>query len=691
MPKVQVYPAPEVRNKKSPFYVKKEFPVTLQLYKQTDINPSIWRPYGDMIKVIITATRIGDNVTLQLPGISLEISEPSFISVVDNLIPKSFRPTSMNVVSFVIPSYLTSNPPLNDSPQVGFYQGLVYRNGTFTIALPGGYPINPGQFITNTASVTYVVNPQTQWLNNYVVSTWGSSNAVSPAVNSFFTQPPTIFNFGDYEAIDMQNGIIATAWGDNSHTPPFLSDGEPGKVLNQAFSLLKLKENHEKTKVIQTIPPHYISPAPNNAQVEEDVAISFVNPNYIATASTNYPLPLSGLGTGLLYSLSTDGGKTFNTQMILTGVSPGPPPSLGLNKTIRWDRFNNLWITYLAPSPITGFLPFYAYTVGSPNGDPNKFRLIPGTEMAAIDPTATTGMDYPWCRTGPDVHETGAVDGGRPEALWAFAAQPNSTSGPGNPPLFVMGFRINGPLPNDVNAPLDGIVGPVKFYFPEVSGLGGYGDIGVGVNGDVFLTLQSEGYNSLFSSQNSQSTLFGLYNPKGLDGDFGTRRDIGQLSLGFNISITPSPRFILNPNAFFDLSNGPYRDRLYCVFVDQQKPLPGAGLGPEANPPYSNPAYGQIIMLTWSDDKGITWADPIQINNDIKDLNSNFNPDLAIDRSTGNLAVGFYTARCDPGNYKGCDTDGVRNTDVYWVLAVITTDFIAEVECNRKKSKKIYL
>lgn len=695
---VRVYPAPK-NCKKLSFYSQKRFPVTIQRYNQTGTDPSIWQPYGEPVEIRVTATRVGNEVTLQLPGISWDFpaaNGPSFISVVKNLIPRKYRPTSMNIQAFAIGSYLTDNPPIENSPANTFYQGFIYRNGTFTIALPGGYPIPVGQFNSNAASVTYLVSPPQKWLDNYVVSTWGSSNAVSAAVNGFITTAPYMFNFGDYEGIDIQHGLVATTWGDNALTPPFLNDGvTPGKLINQAFSTFKVKEGKHcdsSAKVVYKIGPKYIAEG-QYAQPEDIVAISFVKPNYIATAAINFPIPLPinppSLNSGCLYSLSTDGGKTFVSQQILVGdTTPYLPGGLGINKAIRWDRFNNLWITYLSANPTTGYQPFLAYTAGSPNGDPNKFRFIPGTEMIAMDPSATSGMDYPWCRTGPDVHETGALDGGRPEALWAFGMQPNSTAGPGSPPVIVLGFQINGPLPDDVNAPLTGIIGTPKFYYPPVSGLGGYADIGVGPEGDVFLMCQSEGYNALYSSLNSQSTLFGVYNPKGLEGDFGARRDIGQISLGFNLSITPSPRFILNPSGFFDLSDGPYRGRLYCLYIDQQFPQPESGLGEYAPVPYANPAIAQTINLTWSDNKGITWADPIQINNDIGDPRSSFNPTLGIDRSTGNLAIGFYSARCDPGHYKGCDTDGVPNTDVNWMLAVVTTDFLAEIEEERNKSSK---
>ena len=57
------------------------------------------------------------------------------------------------------------------------------------------------------------------------------------------------------------------------------------------------------------------------------------------------------------------------------------------------------------------------------------------------------------------------------------------------------------------------------------------------------------------------------------------------------------------------------------------------------------------IKLIDSGNSGATWSKPVVVNDD-GGSNSQFLPAIAVDPSTGNVAVSWYDARNDPANTK---------------------------------------
>jgi hypothetical protein len=101
------------------------------------------------------------------------------------------------------------------------------------------------------------------------------------------------------------------------------------------------------------------------------------------------------------------------------------------------------------------------------------------------------------------------------------------------------------------------------------------------------------------------------------------------------------------PGLAWDLSPGPHHGRLYLVYTDASTP--------------DDPATS--IYVRYSDDGGTTWGAPTQVNSDSSG-NSHFLPRIAVDQSTGWVAVSWYDARFDDGKYGLGDTDGVANDEV---------------------------
>ena len=55
------------------------------------------------------------------------------------------------------------------------------------------------------------------------------------------------------------------------------------------------------------------------------------------------------------------------------------------------------------------------------------------------------------------------------------------------------------------------------------------------------------------------------------------------------------------------------------------------------------------IFVRYSDDNGATWSAPIRVNDDAT-TKSQFNPAVAVDETTGDVAVTWYDARNSPGD-----------------------------------------
>jgi hypothetical protein len=83
-----------------------------------------------------------------------------------------------------------------------------------------------------------------------------------------------------------------------------------------------------------------------------------------------------------------------------------------------------------------------------------------------------------------------------------------------------------------------------------------------------------------------------------------------------------------------DRSGGPFDGRMYLAFLDQDRDeAAGAARHNNIN-----------VYLTFSDDQGATWSEAVEVQ-DVDTTNSSLFPRLAVDQSTGNVAITFYDGR----------------------------------------------
>jgi hypothetical protein len=105
----------------------------------------------------------------------------------------------------------------------------------------------------------------------------------------------------------------------------------------------------------------------------------------------------------------------------------------------------------------------------------------------------------------------------------------------------------------------------------------------------------------------------------------------------------------------WDSTRGTYDGRVYLVYTDE--------IRYESN--------DTDIFVRFSDNEGLTWSRRIRVNDD-GGHNSQFNPHIEVDPTTGNVGVSFHDARRDHGAGGPADTDGRPNTDAQYWAAVST-------------------
>jgi len=173
---------------------------------------------------------------------------------------------------------------------------------------------------------------------------------------------------------------------------------------------------------------------------------------------------------------------------------------------------------------------------------------------------------------------------------------------------------------------------------------GDYGDIVVGPAGKVFTVYQDA------NGGIGPDVILGNLDADGLGaGGFGPQINTTTTQVGSFAPIPAQPQRVIDSEAglAWDCSGGPYNGRLYLVYTDR---------------PSTNSADTDIYVR-FSNNNGATWSNRARVNDDaIGNGKSQFLPRIAIDQTSGNIAVSFYDSRNSPGN----------NTAELW--ATVSTD-----------------
>ena len=157
------------------------------------------------------------------------------------------------------------------------------------------------------------------------------------------------------------------------------------------------------------------------------------------------------------------------------------------------------------------------------------------------------------------------------------------------------------------------------------SSSGNFGDIAIGPNGQVAVTYQTP------SSGSGPATIQVAVNSSGnTAGSFALAAGTVATNVGGFRSIPAQPSRTVDAEVglAYDNSNGPHRGRLHMVYTDAP----------------TTTTNDLNIFTRFSDDNGASWSSPNRVNTDVG-TNSQFFSKIALDPTTGNVAVVWYDAR----------------------------------------------
>ncbi len=246
----------------------------------------------------------------------------------------------------------------------------------------------------------------------------------------------------------------------------------------------------------------------------------------------------------------------------------------------------------------------------------------------------------------------GQKRGGDNRGLFRFVDQPTITAAEGE--VWVV-FNAGGPIVA-TGAPVSGL-GQVGAFRPVEVAPGTnnctYGDIAIGPSGQIMQVC------ALTESGQGGGKLYVNLDPDGLgpagfnDAVFVTQTHVG----GFDfIPAQPDRSVDAESGLAWDRTGGPHHGRVYLVYTVERP----------------NESDDMDIYVRFSDDEGATWSSQVRVNDD-HGSNSQFMPKIALDPTSGFLAVIWYDARADLGTGGPGDTDGVPNDDAQ-VWGAFSTD-----------------
>jgi hypothetical protein len=157
------------------------------------------------------------------------------------------------------------------------------------------------------------------------------------------------------------------------------------------------------------------------------------------------------------------------------------------------------------------------------------------------------------------------------------------------------------------------------------SGTGDFGGVSIGPSGQVMVTYMSP------TGGTGPATIWGNVDLDGTGtGTMGPKFKITGTNVGGFDPIPAQPNRTVDaePNLAYDRSGGPHNGRVYLVYSD----APTLGSKNLSN------------FVRHSDDNGTTWSAPVKVDDDTT-VNSHFLPQIAVDQSTGNVAVAWYDCR----------------------------------------------
>ncbi len=376
------------------------------------------------------------------------------------------------------------------------------------------------------------------------------------------------------------------------------------------------------------VPPNFDSSVMHGNEAEDAIAINPTNPSNIVTMATLPDVP-----SGLFEGVTFDGGKTWRHLIIGTA---DPLGQICCDQQLAWDRFGNLWMTYLVNT--NGNVLVAVSTDGG----------LSFAKVAEVVPTTPTGSKAPSGATPRRLRSPS----NNPNIL---GDQPSISAGPDS--VWISYTTFPSTVVQAFGASVTGLGAFGSFTAPQSvptsAGRGDFGDTAVGPDGQVMVIYQDH------TNGVGGTNIYTAVDANGLKpGGFSDPRLLARSAVGgFDpIPAQPDRTIDAEANLGWDHSGGPHSGRVYAIWT-QESP---------------NGSNNTDILLQYSDDGGTTWTAPVRLNDD-QTANSQFMPAIAVDQSTGDVAVSWYDCRNDLGTGGTGDTDGIPNDDAQ-IWATYSTD-----------------
>jgi VCBS repeat-containing protein len=335
--------------------------------------------------------------------------------------------------------------------------------------------------------------------------------------------------------------------------------------------------------------------AQQGSQGQPTIAVDPTNPNRLFAAWSDR----AGLSRGIPVATSDDGGVTWNKRTIANGNDGLFLPSQAGHAV--FDEFGNLFLTYVTHAPI-----FNTIVLSSKDGG-KLFTLLRRFESPmSVEPSIAVGPG-----------ENG--QGGSVWVSWSHGPAENLS-------VVVAGAQVDG---------LDRFQSFQEHVIAPVASDGLfriYGDIAVGPRGQVLVTY-SKGVAG--GTPVGPAELVVQLDPDGLGSQpFGAPVKATNTNVGPGTPIPPQAISAIDAEGSlaWDRSDGVHRGRVYLIYTD------AATVGDP----------NTEILLRYSDDNGVTWSLPTAIDNTTK---TSFLPSIAVDQSSGNLAMAWFDSDGDAGEH----------------------------------------
>ncbi len=301
-----------------------------------------------------------------------------------------------------------------------------------------------------------------------------------------------------------------------------------------------------------------------------------------------------GSGAGQFAARSTDGGSTWiypdPSDKTITDGDPGQGPAACCDPTLAWDKFGNLFITYI-DSGVSNIVTILSTDGGA------TFTNLASFNGSVDQPTVTQAT------VGANVN------------LWVVWNQGGSMVARGTS---VTGLGAVAAFPGTNQS------------IPSTSDCS-FGDIAVAASGAVAQVCETP------TSGQGPATLRVNVDADGLGpgGFAATASTVSTNVGGFDFIPAQNSRSVdAEAGLAFDRNpSSPRFGRLYLVYSEEP----------------TNENNDLNTMVRYSDDNGTSWSVPIKVNDDAT-TRSQFLPKIACDPATGNVAVCWHDARNSAAN-----------------------------------------